>query len=316
MARYRQALPQLAGELFLTDGGIETTLIFHNGLELPHFAAFHLLREPGGEAALQRYFRSYLELAQRYRCGFILESATWRSSADWGQRLGYSAAQLADANRQAIALLEALRDEADLDRPVVISGCVGPRGDGYQPDLAMTADSARDYHQQQIDTFADTAADMVCAITMNNAEEAEGIARAAQRAQMPVALSFTVETDGRLPTGQSLAAAIEQVDDSTAGYPCYYMINCAHPSHFRSALGGNGWRLRLRGIRANASRKSHAELDACPTLDSGDPEELGRDYAALLRELPRLNVLGGCCGTDLRHLDAIAAACAPPLQRR
>jgi S-methylmethionine-dependent homocysteine/selenocysteine methylase len=129
---------------------------------------------------------------------------------------------------------------------------------------------------------------------------------------MPVAISFTVETDGRLATGQPLRAAIEQVDDMTAGYPVYYMLNCAHPSHFDAALAeGGAWVARIRGLRANASRLSHAELDALPAPDPGDPEELGRAYACLKRRLPQLNVFGGCCGTDQRHLEHIAAACAP-----
>jgi homocysteine S-methyltransferase len=313
MARYRNALPQLAGAPFLTDGGIETTLIFHEGLELPDFAAFHLLRDPEGEAALRRYFRSYAELARRFGTGLILESATWRASADWGARLGYTPPELADANRQAIELLATVREELASERtPVVVSGCVGPRGDGYVPGRAMSAEEAEAYHLPQIATFAEAGADMACAITMNYAEEAVGVARAARRAGLPVALSFTVETDGRLPTGQPLAAAIAQVDEATAGYPAYYMVNCAHPTHIERALLPPDAALgRIRGLRANASRMSHAELNEAPELDAGDPAELGREYADLKRRLPQLNVLGGCCGTDHRHVERIAAACVP-----
>jgi S-methylmethionine-dependent homocysteine/selenocysteine methylase len=199
MSQYRHALPQLTGSPFLTDGGIETTLIFHEGLELPHFAAFHLLRSPAGEAALYKYYRTYAEIAQRFDAGLILESPTWRANADWGTRLGYTSEALADANRNAIHLLENVRNEYATDRnQVVISGCIGPRGDGYVPDSVMSAQEAEAYHREQVDTFTGTAADMVCAITINYAEEAVGIARAAQQANMPVALSFTVETDGRL----------------------------------------------------------------------------------------------------------------------
>ena len=313
MTRYRKALPQLGGDLFLTDGGIETTLIFHERLELPDFAAFDLLRTPEGEAALRKYFRTYAELARRLGTGLILESATWRASADWGSKLGYTAGALADANRRAIALLEAIRDEYAADRtPVVVSGCVGPRGDGYIPDRAMSERDAEDYHREQIATFASSAADMVCAITMNYAEEAAGIARAAQRAEVPVAISFTVETDGRLPTGQSLRAAIEHVEEATSKYPAYYMINCAHPTHFETVLPEREpWVERIRGLRANASRMSHAELNESPQLDVGDPTELGQDYARLKRRLAHLNVMGGCCGTDHRHVEQIASACLP-----
>lgn len=311
MAHYRNALPQLTGGLFLTDGGIETTLIFHEGVELPDFAAFHLLRSPTGEAALYKYFRTYAEIAKRFGVGLVLESATWRANADWGTRLGYTPEALAAVNRQAIHLLENVRNEYATDRtPVVISGCVGPRGDGYVPGSTMSEREAEAYHWAQVATFAGSAADMVCAMTMNYVEEALGIVRAAQQADMPVAISFTVETDGRLPTGQALQAAIAQVDEATSHYPCYYMINCAHPTHFERVLTTEEpWAERIRGLRANASRMSHAELNESPELDTGNPAELGLAYAQLKTRLRHLNVLGGCCGTDHRHIEQIASAC-------
>ena len=313
MAQYRNALPQLAGTFFLTDGGIETTLIFHEGLELPDFAAFHLLKTPQGAEALRKYFRTYAEIAKRFGTGLILESATWRANADWGKKLGYTPAELADANRRAIHLLEELRSEYETGQmPIVISGCIGPRGDGYVPDRAMSAHEAEAYHREQIETLAGTAADMVCAITMNYVEEAIGIARAAQRAHMPVAISFTVETDGTLPTGQPLKGAIEEVDDATSGYPSYYMINCAHPTHFDQVLTqGAQWVQRIHGLRANASRMSHAQLNEASELDAGNATELGQEYADLKERLPQLNVMGGCCGTDHRHIEQIASACLP-----
>ena len=313
MTRYRNALPQLAGTLFVTDGGIETTLIFQEGLALPDFAAFHLLATPEGEAALRRYFRTYAEIATRFGTGLILESATWRASADWGTRLGYTSGALADANRRAIHLLEDIRSEYETGRtPVVISGCVGPRGDGYVPARAMSAPQAEAYHREQIETLAGGGVDMVSAITMNYVDEAIGIARAAQRADTPVAVSFTVETDGKLPTGQTLKAAVEQVDAATSGYPSYFMINCAHPTHFDGVLAdGEPWVKRIRGLRANASRMSHAELNEAPELDAGDAAELGQQYADLKRRLVHLIVMGGCCGTDHRHIEHIASACLP-----
>ncbi|HSX60495.1 MAG TPA: homocysteine S-methyltransferase family protein [Tahibacter sp.] len=314
MSRYRNALPQRGGDLFLTDGGIETTLIFLDGLELPYFAAFTLLRTPHGEAALRKYFSTYAALASTLQTGLILETATWRASADWGDRLGYDATALAQANRRSVALLEDIRAEYETGRtPVVISGCIGPRGDGYVPDASMSETEAETYHRRQIDTFAGTSADLVTAITMNYCEEAVGIARAARTAGLPVVISFTVETDGRLPTGHALADAIARVDDATAGYPAYYMLNCAHPRHFEAIVEpGASWANRIRGLRANASRRSHAELNEAPDLDIGDPAELGADYAALRRQrLPGLNVMGGCCGTDHRHVEQIAAACLP-----
>lgn len=313
MTKYRNALPQMNGQLFLTDGGIETTLIFHEGLDLPDFAAFHLLNTSKGEAALYKYFSTYAEIAKKFGTGLILESATWRANADWGARIGYSTGTLANANRKAIHLLKKIREEFESEwTPVVISGCIGPRGDGYIPDSSMTAQEAESYHWQQIETFAGTAVDMVTAITMNYMEEAIGIARAAQKANLPVAISFTVETDGNLPTGQTLRSAIEQVDEATLGYPAYYMINCAHPTHFEHVLTeGGGWVERIRGVRANASRRSHAELNEAPDLDMGNPVELGMQYSQLKNRLPHLNVMGGCCGTDHRHVEQIAEACMP-----
>jgi len=314
MAKYRHALPQIRGDFFLTDGGIETTLIFLEGQDLPHFAAFHLFRTPEGEGTLRKYFRAYAELAQKYRSGLLLETATWRASADWGDKLGYTSDALAEANKKSVRLLEEIRDEYETPRtPIVISGCVGPRGDGYVPSNTMSDKQAEDYHSLQVETFAGTAADLVTAITMNYAEEAVGLARAARNATLPVVISFTVETDGKLPTGQSLGDAIQQVDDATAGYPAYFMINCAHPSHFSSVIGGDdAWLERIRGLRANASTMSHAELNEAPELDAGNAAELGRDYAALKRQqLKSLNVFGGCCGTDHRHVEQIALACLP-----
>lgn len=304
-------LPQLSGGVFLTDGGIETTLIFHDGLELPYFAAFHLLRDVAGRDALVRYYERYIEIAKRDRVGFILESPTWRASSDWGEKLGYTRDDIAAVNRDAIALMRELRDRHQSGAPMVVSGCVGPRGDGYDPGQAMTAGEAEEYHAHQIRAFAEAGADMAAAITMTNASEAIGVARAAATAGMPVAISFTVETDGRLPTGQTLADAIAEVDGATAkGPPAYYMINCAHPTHFEATMSAaEDWTRRVRGIRANASRRSHHELNEAPDLDDGDPIELGRQYRDLLRRHPQINVLGGCCGTDHRHIDCISLAC-------
>jgi S-methylmethionine-dependent homocysteine/selenocysteine methylase len=315
MAKYRDQLPQLSGRMFLTDGGLETTLIFHQGLDLPDFAAFDLLKDDAGSNALRDYFRTYAALARKYEVGLILESATWRASPDWGRKLGYSDHELTDMNRKAIELLCDIRNAHENEKsPMVISGCVGPRADGYIPTSMMYAEEAQQYHAIQIGTFSEADADMVTAITMNYSEEAVGITRAARSAGMPVAISFTVETDGNLPTGQTLRDAIESVDEATASAPVYYMINCAHPRHFEDVLAaGQSWTERIRGLRANASTKSHAELNDSEELDEGDPVALGHQHRELLGKLRNLSVLGGCCGTDHRHVEEICKACIAPL---
>jgi S-methylmethionine-dependent homocysteine/selenocysteine methylase len=308
--KYRDQLPQLGGDLFLTDGGIETVLVFHEGLDLPAFAAFDLLKDEEGTERLRSYYAPYVALARERGVGFVLESPTWRASPRWAGELGYDGEQLDALNRKAIALLEEIRDEQEAGGPpIVISGCVGPHDDGYNPAELLAAEAAQEYHSTQIGTFADTAADMVTAITMTYTDEAIGVAGAAAEAGLPAAISFTVETDGRLPSGQALGEAIEQVDRETGGSPSYYMINRAHPTHFTSVLEqGDGWRERIRGLRANASTRSHAELDEADELDEGDPADLGARYAELRERPPRLNVLGGCCGTDHRHIAEIRDA--------
>ena len=284
---------------------METTLIFQQGMELPEFASFPLLESEEGRAALRAYFEPYLAIARDRGIGILLDAPTWRANPDWGAKLGYSAEELEHANRHAVAFMEGLRGEAD----VLVSGCVGPRGDGYVPGELMDAGEAESYHSWQVGIFADTSADLVSALTMNYVEEALGIVRAAEKAGLPSVVSFTVETDGRLPSGQPLREAIEAVDKETDGAPAYFMINCAHPTHFADVLGDDGgWTERIRGLRANASKMSHAELDEAEELDAGDPDELAGDYLGLRASLPNLTVVGGCCGTDHRHIDAISRA--------
>jgi S-methylmethionine-dependent homocysteine/selenocysteine methylase len=286
----------------LTDGGIETVLIFDEGIELPCFAAFDLLRTAEGTEALRAYFEPYLELAREHRLPFVLCAPTWRSSPDWGAQLGYSAQELAAANRRAVELMHEIR-AGNRDLEITVDAVIGPRGDGYVAGAEMSPEQAEAYHAVQIGAL--TGADTLTALTLTYAGEAIGIVRAARRWDLPVAISFTVETDGRLPSGQPLREAIEQTDAAAA--PDYFMVNCAHPEHFAAILDGD-WAQRIRGIRANASRKSHAELDEAETLDTGNPTELGALYAELRAKLPELELVGGCCGTDHRHIAAIAEA--------
>jgi S-methylmethionine-dependent homocysteine/selenocysteine methylase len=307
-------LPELGGTPFLTDAGLETCLIFHDGFDLPQFASFTLLDDPRGTEALRAYYRKFLKLADELGAGFVLDAPSWRASPDWGAAVGYDRTRLAEANRAGIALIAGLREEMNGANAIVLNLTVGPRGDGYSPGQMMSASEARDYHAWQIGVAADAGAETVCAATMTYLEEAQGIAAAARDAGLKAAVSFTVETDGRLPSGMTLAEAVRRTDDAV-GDVAYYMINCAHPTHFSGVLDDPELAARIGGLRANASRMSHAELDQAAELDEGDPAELAGEYRDLLSALPHLCVLGGCCGTDHRHVEAIARTCLPAMPK-
>jgi S-methylmethionine-dependent homocysteine/selenocysteine methylase len=311
MATYRNVLPQMSGERLLSDSGIETDLIFHHGYDLPLFASFPLVDDPRGTDALHDYYWEHAMVAKDAHVGFVLESPTWRASLGWASQLGYNEASLDRVNRRAISMMAELRDElGELEGPVVISGAVGPRDDAYRPEERMSPEEAQRYHMAQIRTLSTTEADLITAFTITYSAEAVGISRAAAACEMPVAISFTLETDGRLPDGTTLAQAINAVDQATEHTPIYFGINCAHPTHFSSTLDpGEAWTERVGIIRANASRMSHAELDDSEVLDDGDPDEFAHDYALILERFPRITVLGGCCGTDVRHIRAVAHAC-------
>lgn len=306
MPKYRASLPQLAGDLFLTDGGLETTMVFLKGFELPYFAAFTLLETEKGIDALKEYYKSYIDIALKEGTGFILESPTWRANADWGMKMGYSDKALVEINQKAIKLLVAIRKQFENERIKIVINCsIGPRGDGYKADVMMSEEEAEKYHATQINTASETEADMICSSSITYANEAIGIVRAAKKASIPAVISFTVETDGKLPSGETLKETIEKVDKATENGPAYYMINCAHPTHFESILVGP-WTQRIHGILANASTRSHAQLDEADKLDDGNPVELGKQCYKLRSILPHLNVFGGCCGTDQRHIKEIA----------
>ncbi len=301
-------LPQLrSARPYLTDGGLETTLVFREGIDLPDFAAFPLLDTDSGRAALARYYGPYLDLAERLGLGLVLDTPTWRANLDWGARLAYDPVSLAGANRRAVEfVVELARERATV--ATVINGVIGPRGDGYVVGAAMSASEAATYHELQARSFAEAGAQMISAITMTYADEAIGIARAATAVGLPSVISLTVETDGVLPSGDTIGDTISRIDDATHASPAYYMINCAHPDHFSTALDTSAAQTgRIRGIRANASRLSHAELDESTDLDRGDVEELAAFYGELHQRLD-LRVVGGCCGTDDEHIAAIATA--------
>lgn len=297
------------GMPMLTDSGLETWLVFHRRVELPDFAAFPLLDDPAGRGLLAEYFRAHIRLAAEARTGIVVETPTWRANADWGARLGYDAAALDRLNRDSVRFLRDLAGEFH-SVEVIVSGNVGPRGDGYNPANLLSPAVGEEYHRRQIDSFVAAGADRVTMLTATHSGEPIGVVRAAVAAGISAVIAFTVETDGRLPSGQALHEAIAEVDAATDGAALHFGINCAHPDHFATALEGPSPAIaRLGLLRANASRASHAELDEAEELDDGDPVELGALYAGLVRTHPHFRVLGGCCGTDTRHIEAIARAC-------
>lgn len=305
MAKYRTALPQLGDGVFLCYTGMETDLIFNRGVDLPGFASYPLLETDQGRETLRGYFAQQVDLARRMGVGVLLESPTWMANRDRVAAIGYAPERLAAVNAAAIELIAEVREQHG-DLPTILSAQVGPRGDAYAPVDRMTVEEAEGYHAEQIAVFSGTEADMVSAFTLCYAEEAVGVVRAARRYDMPVVVAFTIETDGNLPTGMTLKDAIETVDDATGAGAAYYLINCAHPDHFSHVLTDEPWMRRLKGIVVNASRCSHAELDEAEELDDGDPQELGSQVGALRQKFPQFTVVGGCCGTDLRHMQEIA----------
>ena len=293
----------------ISDAGLETWLIFQRGRELRDFSAFELLRDPGGRALLREYYQGFVELAAQQGLGLVLETPTWRASPDWGRRLGWSDEDLAAINAEAAAFVDAIRREAPSPETITVSGNIGPRGDGYVAGEAMSVEEAQSFHAFQIEVFAQSRVDRVAAFTMTNVAEATGIVLAAGECDIPCVIAFTLETDGRLPSGERLGEAIETMDASRLTRPDHYMINCAHPDHFASTIEpGAAWANRIHGVRANASRLSHEELDACDTLDDGDPRELATLTRNLAGRLPNLSLLGGCCGTDHRHVALMGEA--------
>ncbi len=293
----------------VTDGGLETWLVFTRGVDLPAFAAYPLVATAEGRALLAEYYGYYAEIARSIDAAVVLETPTWRANPDWAATLGHDRPALAEFISASVDVVKDVRNGWSGDRAFLIGGTVGPRGDGYRIDSMMNTDSAASYHSFQVGCMAEGGVDMVTALTMGYVEEAVGIARAAEAVGLPVIVSYTVETDGRLPSGMPLAEAIEATDLATSGYPTHYMINCAHPAHFDFVLDGTtSWSARIGGLRANASQLSHTELDEMVELDDGDPADLAARYVQLREDLPALQVVGGCCGTDHRHVAAIAAA--------
>ncbi len=305
MGKYRNSLPPMRDGTFLHYVGMETDLIFNRGLELPGFASYPLLETESGRDMIRGYCDELMSMAREMEVGVILDSATWVANRDRGAAIGYGPEKLRELNAAAVDLIARVRDESG-DLPTLLCAQMGPRGDGYAPSEQMSADEAEAYHSEQMGWHAQSEADLAAGFTLCYPDEAIGIVRAGQRVEMPVAIAFTVETDGRLPTGLPLGEAIEIVDAATDSGAAYFLINCAHPDHYSQALEETPSIRRIKGVVSNASRCSHAELDEAEELDAGDPAELGKLTGILRKRFPHFTVFGGCCGTDMRHIQHIA----------
>lgn len=302
----RKTLPHETQDLFLTDGGTETWLMYKRGFELPEFSAFHLLNDPDATDAIRTYYQAFANVALELGTGFIFDSLTYRASRDWGVLLGYSVEDLKKMNQRCLSLYREIASETGLpEANCVYSGCIGPKGDAYKRNEGLTQDIAEEYHSEQIETFVSAGADIVTALTLNSTDEAIGIARAANSAGIPSVISFTLEKNRCLRSGETLAEAIGKVDSATGEAPASYMINCSHPVDFSPALMDEPWVKRVRGIRANASSLEKGTLCQLGHLEEGDPEELAGQYADLKSSYPHMNVFGGCCGTDEVHIRKI-----------
>lgn len=292
--------------IYLTHTGSETDLIFNRGIDLPHFSLFPKLDTEDGRALIRGYAEAQIAIAAQYGMGAIVETATWKANPDRAAALGYGSDDLDRVNRASVAAIADVVQRARC--PVLVSGNIGPRGDAYTAETRMDVAQARRYHRPQSEGLAAADVDLITGSTLTSIEEAAGIALAAQDVGLASVISFTVETDGRLPDGSSLSDAVAQVDALTDASPAHYMVNCAHPDHFAHILDGKDWMARLKGMVVNASRCSHAELDNAEVLDEGNPPELAAQLSAFLRQHPSLQVVGGCCGTSARHLQEIGKA--------
>jgi homocysteine S-methyltransferase len=305
----KRRMPTVEDPLFLTEAGIETTLMYKNGWELQHFCLFERMREDRFMADLEAYHRRLIEVALERGVGHLLDGVHYRASPDWSAKLNMSDSELKQLTEKGLALYQELSEEyATEATPIPVGCCIGPRGDAYGTGHEMSPEEAQDYHTIQIETAKQAGADFVSALTFNRIDEAIGLARAAEAAGLPVIVSFSLTKDARLNSGPSLDEAVTAVDAATDEAPLFYMINCNHPVDFSPALDAPGdWINRLQGIRANASSLDHGMLCKLGHLEEGDPEELGGQFADIARRFPHMNVFGGCCGTDREHLDQIAA---------
>ncbi len=295
-------------EVFLTEGGIETEIMYRHGFELPEFSMLPLLDNPKAVAAIRSVLSQHLDVAAEFGLSFMLTGLDYRASPDWGAKLGYSPAGLADATIAAIDLLRDIAKNYENQIPrLLIGGILGPRGDAYSLNREITEASSEDYHAVQLETLKRAKVDFTCAMTFNNIAESVGAARAAATAGMPFSISLTLDGTSKLKSGPSLAEAITEIDAKTGNEaPDFYMINCSHPLEYEPALEAGDWTKRLRGVRPNASKMDKLALCKLGHIEDGDPVELGAQLLSLSDRYPQLDIFGGCCGTGHNHLREIA----------
>jgi len=300
--------PRLENKFYLTEGGSETEILYKWSFELPEFAMFTLLDDPEADNVIRGMFRRYFDVAAEHGTAMLLNGHDYRASPDWGAKLGYSSEDLRNVQHRVIRFLDDLRAEyADRVSDVYIAACIGPRGDAYGTGGDISADESEDYHSVQLHNLDGTAADMAVAATFNNVPEAIGVIRAANSIGIPIGVSLTLTPEGRLRSGPSLREAIETIDEASGGGAVWFGTNCAHPVEFEPALADAGpWLERLRYIRPNAAKMDKIALCSLGHLEDGDPVELGQQMGEVARRFPRVDILGGCCGTDERHLSQIA----------
>jgi len=298
---------QKEGRFYLTEGGTETELMYKHGFELPHFAMFPLLENPEATSRMKEMFRSYLEVAAKHKTYALMGGLDYRASPDWGKLLGYSPEGLAEANLQSIEFLREIAKEYTSEIPgILIQGLIGPRGDAYQRNTTITENEAEDYHSVQLETLRKSNVDLALAITFNNIPESVGVARAAAKIGVPLAISLSLDSTSKLNSGPTLVEAITTIDKETDQSPEFYLINCSHPVEYEPAIEPGDWISRVRGVRPNASKMEKLALCKIGHLEEGNPVELGQLCGDLAGRYPHMDIWGGCCGTWNNHLDEIA----------
>lgn len=299
--------PRLDDRIYITEGGIETEILYKWGFELPEFSMYPLLDNADAMKTIHAMFDRVFAAAAAHDAGIVLAGLDYRASPDWAEKIGYSRDQLDAFIHRNIAFLKGRREaHADRVRDVYIAATCGPRGDAYGTGGTITEDEAEAYHAFQIAASKAAGADLVIGITFNNIPESIGFVRAAQDVGIPVGISLTLTPEGVMRSGPSLQQAVEEIDAATDGAAAWFGTNCAHPVEFEPALNGGAWTDRLRYVRPNASKMDKIALCKLGHLEDGDPEELGGQMADLKRRFPQADILGGCCGTDERHLGEIA----------